>query len=83
VPELAGAGASVHGAALGGSALPRDAARFGGGVPGGGAGTFGDGHGIIGMRERVTLLGGDFSAGPLPGYGFQVIARIPLPESSA
>ena len=38
----------------------------------------GGGHGIIGMRERVTLLGGEFSAGPLPGYGFQVSARIPL-----
>ena len=43
------------------------------GVPAGG------GHGIIGMRERVSLLGGEFSAGPLPGYGFQVSARIPLP----
>jgi signal transduction histidine kinase len=40
----------------------------------------GSGHGIIGMRERVTLLGGEFSAGPRPGYGFQVIARIPLPS---
>jgi signal transduction histidine kinase len=39
----------------------------------------GAGHGIIGMRERVSLLGGEFSAGPLPGYGFQVSARIPLP----
>jgi signal transduction histidine kinase len=39
----------------------------------------GGGHGIIGMRERVTLLGGEFSAGPLPGYGFRVSARIPLP----
>jgi hypothetical protein len=39
----------------------------------------GSGHGIIGMRERVTLLGGEFSAGPRSGYGFQVIARIPLP----
>jgi signal transduction histidine kinase len=47
-----------------------------GGVPGGG-------HGIIGMRERVTLLGGEFSAGPLPGYGFRVTARIPLPPSAA
>jgi signal transduction histidine kinase len=47
----------------------------------GGAGSFGgSGHGIIGMRERVTLLGGEFSAGPLPGYGFQVTARIPLPS---
>jgi signal transduction histidine kinase len=44
-------------------------------LPGGfGAG----GHGIIGMRERVTLLGGEFSAGPRPGYGFQVVAHIPL-----
>jgi signal transduction histidine kinase len=59
----------------------RDAARLGGGTgaPGGGAGSFGEGHGIIGMRERVTLLGGDFNAGPLPGYGFRVSARIPLP----
>jgi signal transduction histidine kinase len=50
--------------------------------PGGGHGALGGGHGIIGMRERVTLLGGDFSAGPLPGYGFRVSARIPLPASS-
>jgi signal transduction histidine kinase len=42
----------------------------------------GGGHGIIGMRERVSLLGGEFSAGPLPGYGFQVAARIPLPAPS-
>jgi hypothetical protein len=27
----------------------------------------------------VSLLGGEFSAGPLPGYGFQVSAHIPLP----
>jgi len=42
----------------------------------------GSGHGIIGMRERVTLLGGEFIAGPLPGYGFQVSAHIPLPAGS-
>jgi len=42
----------------------------------------GGGHGIIGMRERVTLLGGEFSAGPLPGYGFRVSARIPLPPGA-
>ena len=42
----------------------------------------GAGHGIIGMRERVNLLGGEFSAGPLPGYGFQVTAHIPLPEAA-
>ncbi len=40
----------------------------------------GSGHGIIGMRERVSLLSGEFSAGPRPGYGFQVSAHIPLPQ---
>jgi signal transduction histidine kinase len=34
----------------------------------------GTGHGIIGMRERVHLCGGTFSAGPLPDNGFQVTA---------
>ena len=54
-------------------------------APGGLPGDFvigGSGHGIIGMRERVSLLGGEFSAGPLPGYGFQVNAHIPLPSGS-
>ena len=43
----------------------------------------GGGHGIIGMRERVSLLGGVFNAGPLPGYGFRVSARIPLRAGEA
>jgi signal transduction histidine kinase len=38
----------------------------------------GTGHGIIGMRERVNLCGGEFSAGPLPDGGFQVTAMLPL-----
>ena len=41
--------------------------------------TNGTGHGILGMRERVSLHGGEFSAGPLPGRGFRVAARFPLP----
>ena len=36
------------------------------------------GHGIIGMRERCALLGGELTAGPRPGGGFEVIARLPL-----
>lgn len=44
----------------------------------GGSGT-GTGYGITGMRERAALLGGDFSAGPRPGGGFRVTARLPLP----
>jgi signal transduction histidine kinase len=39
----------------------------------------GTGYGITGMRERAALLGGDFSAGPRPGGGFRVTARLPLP----
>ena len=67
---LAGAGQGGGGLAAepGGAVLP--AVSIGG-----------SGHGIIGMRERVSLLGGEFSAGPLPGYGFQVSAHIPLPAA--
>jgi signal transduction histidine kinase len=36
------------------------------------------GHGITGMRERVSLCGGEFSAAPLQGQGFKVTARLPL-----
>jgi signal transduction histidine kinase len=39
----------------------------------------GSGHGIAGMAERVSLCGGDFTAAPLPGRGFRVAARFPLP----
>ncbi len=39
----------------------------------------GTGYGITGMRERAALLDGDFSAGPRPGGGFRVAARLPVP----
>jgi len=39
----------------------------------------GTGHGILGMRERVSLCGGEFTAGPRAGHGFEVIAHFPLP----
>ena len=63
--------------------LDRNGARGGDGARSGSGARGGNGHGIIGMRERVTLLGGEFSAGPLPGYGFRVSARIPLPSGPA
>ncbi|HEY3502586.1 MAG TPA: sensor histidine kinase [Actinocatenispora sp.] len=43
-----------------------------------GSGTAGTGYGIVGMRERVALLHGTFSAGPQPGGGFRVAATLPL-----
>jgi signal transduction histidine kinase len=46
------------------------------------AGADGGGHGIAGMRERVAALGGELRAGPRPQGGFQVRARLPLPEGS-
>jgi signal transduction histidine kinase len=39
------------------------------------------GNGIAGMRERAAALGGDLEAGPRPGGGFRVRARLPVSES--
>ncbi|MGW5668363.1 sensor histidine kinase [Micromonospora sp. NPDC003776] len=36
------------------------------------------GRGIVGMRERCGLLGGELTAGPRPSGGFEVTARLPL-----
>jgi signal transduction histidine kinase len=48
-----------------------------GAAPAGANGT-GAGHGLVGMRERVTLYGGELHAAPRAGGGFEVRARIPL-----
>jgi signal transduction histidine kinase len=47
----------------------------------GNATAHGDGHGLIGMRERVDLYGGTFEAGPRTGGGFRVRASLPLEAS--
>ena len=41
------------------------------------------GHGIAGMAERASLFGGQLHAGPLPGRGFRVAARLPLDSPPA
>jgi len=38
----------------------------------------GAGHGLIGMRERVALYGGQIHTGPRDGGGFEISAHIPL-----
>jgi signal transduction histidine kinase len=43
----------------------------------------GTGHGLTGMRERVGMYGGEFSAAPRPGGGFRVSARFPLTGTAA
>ena len=72
VPVMAGTGGGAAGGGAGG-----------GGAGGGGAG--GGGHGLVGMRERATMLGGSLDAGPTGDGGFLVTAVLPVgpPEEAA
>jgi signal transduction histidine kinase len=42
----------------------------------------GRGHGLIGMRERAAVFGGELQAGPRSQGGFAVRASIPLDGAS-
>jgi signal transduction histidine kinase len=44
---------------------------------------FSGGHGLHGMSERVAAIGGELSAGPRDGGGFEVEARLPIPPPGA
>ena len=55
---------------------PRGAPGALGAMPGGG-------HGLLGLRERVLLYGGELDAGSQPGGGWRVRARFPEQQSPA
>ncbi|WP_432989450.1 sensor histidine kinase [Dactylosporangium sp. CA-233914] len=60
-----------------------DNGRGAGRRPGATAGDAHGGQGIPGMAARVTALGGVFEAGPRPGGGFRVHARLPIAQAPA
>ena len=70
-PSGVAASARIAGVPVGAGAAVRPPARAGGGPDRAG-------HGIIGMRERVSLCGGELHALPRPDGGFVVRARLPL-----
>ena len=64
------------------TAAGREPGREAAAETGPGAGT-GTGHGLIGMRERATALGGAVAAAPDPAGGYLVRAELPLSSSSS
>jgi signal transduction histidine kinase len=68
VPAAVGANLAAGQGTLGGWRMPSEP-------------TVSAGHGIIGMRERAHLCGGELTARPLREGGFQVTASLPLTAS--
>jgi signal transduction histidine kinase len=46
------------------------------------ASTLSGGHGLLGLRERVVLVGGHLETGPISPHGFRVTARLPVAGQS-
>jgi signal transduction histidine kinase len=49
----------------------------------GSATTDGVGHGLVGVRERVKIYGGEMSAGATPEGGFVLSTRLPIVEKAS
>ena len=52
-------------------------------APDGGAGDGGGGRGLVGIRERVALLGGSLRVGRRSAGGYEVVAHLPTPADGA
>jgi signal transduction histidine kinase len=78
----AGPAAATVGVTYGSEELIVEVADTGRGKPAGST-SEGSGHGLAGMRERATAVGGSLEVGSAPGGGFRVVARLPLPPADA
>jgi signal transduction histidine kinase len=80
VPAAVGANRAAAQTAIGGWRAPGGPPASAGAFTAGAfsAAPFNTGHGIIGMRERAHLCGGELIARPLAEGGFQVTASLPL-----
>ncbi|MGW6499800.1 histidine kinase [Nonomuraea angiospora] len=79
VPSSDASLSSGSGPGLGAVPAHNSGSGFGGGRGRGRGRKTGVGYGLVGMRERVALLNGVFSAGPRQEGGFRVVARLPVP----